>query len=139
VIILDTNVISELIRPEPEPAIRTWLRSLAAADQWLTAVTVAELSYGVARLPEGRRRDDLAHRVDRLLDQLFAERILPFDEAAARRYGDVVAVRDSLGRPVGRADAQIAAMALHREATLATRNTRDFEGLGLTLIDPWTA
>lgn len=138
-IVLDTNVVSELMRPHPAPAVRSWFRSVPAAEQFLTAVMVAELGYGVARLPAGHRRDDLARRLDRLVNDLFARRVLPFDEAAGRRYGPAVVIRERAGRPIGTADAQIAAVALDHGAALATRNTRDFEGLGLTLIDPWAA
>lgn len=136
-IVLDTNVISELVRPVPDVRVTTWLDEQAIPELHLTVITVAELGYGIARLPLGRRRDDLARQTGGLLERLFSRRVLPFDQSAAQLYGDVGATRDRLGRPIEIADAQIAAICLHRDAALATRNTRDFDGLGLTLVNPW--
>jgi len=129
VIVLDTNVISELTRPAPMPRVMSWLDSLA--------VTAAELLYGVARLPTGRRKTELAAAVDGLLSDDFQGRVLAFDEAAARRYADIVAARERIGRPIGAADAQIAAICQTIGAALATRNTLDFDGAGVELINPW--
>jgi len=137
VIILDTNVISELTRPAPTPGVISWLDSLAADDVATTAVTAAELLYGVARLPTGRRKTELAAAVDGLLIDDFQGRVLAFDEAAARRYADIVTARERIGRPIGAADAQIAAICQTIGAALATRNTLDFDGTGLELINPW--
>ncbi|RBY77754.1 VapC toxin family PIN domain ribonuclease [Geodermatophilus sp. TF02-6] len=136
-IVLDTNVISELVRPRPAARVTEWLDVPLVREVHVSAVTVAEIEYGLARLPDGRRRRELRTRVDRLLDRYFPRRVLPFDSAAAQRYGTVMASRERLGRPIEIADAQIAAICLHHDAALATRNTRDFEDLGLTLIDPW--
>jgi predicted nucleic acid-binding protein len=137
VIILDTNVISELIRSAPDARVKQWTDEQVVTDLHLTSITVAELGYGVARLSPGRRRDDLARRIDGLMVRLFTERVLSFDQAAAEFYGGVAVVRERVGRPIDIPDAQIASVCLQRGAVLATRNVRDFEGLGLTLIDPW--
>ena len=136
-IILDTNIISELTRQAPEPRVVSWLDSLPAEEVGTTAVTAAELLYGVARMPAGRRKRELAAAVRGLLGDEFRDRILPFDEHCASRYADIVCGRETLGRPIGVADAQIAAICRTAEATLATRNTADFSGTGIELINPW--
>jgi toxin FitB len=136
VIILDTNIISELTRQVPEPGVLSWLDSLAAGEVGTTAVTAAELLYGVARMPAGRRKTELAAAVGGLLGNDFRDRVLPFDERCAWRYADIVCGRETLGRPIGVADAQIAAICRTAEATLATRNTDDFSGTGIELINP---
>ena len=136
-IVLDTNVISELTRQTPAPGVLTWLDSLAVAEIATTAITAAELLYGVARLPDGRRKTELAAAVDGLLDDDFQGRVLSFGEPAARRYADIVSHRERLGRPIGVADAQIAAICRAVDATLATRNTDDFEETGIELVNPW--
>jgi predicted nucleic acid-binding protein len=137
VIVLDTNVIFELTRPVPEPGVVLWLDSLFADEVGTTAVTAAELLYGVARMPAGRRKTELASAVRGLLDEDFRGRVLPFDKPCAARYADIVFGRETLGRPIGVADAQIAAICRTAEATLATRNTDDFSGTGIDLINPW--
>lgn len=136
-IVLDTNVISELTREAPEPGVISWLDSLSAAEVATTAITAAELLYGAARLPSGHRKTELTAAIRRLLSDDFQGRILPFDERAARGYADIVTGRERLGRPIGVAGAQIAAICLISEAALATRNTDDFEETGIELIDPW--
>jgi toxin FitB len=138
VIVLDTNVLSELTRQAPAPGVISWLDSLAAAEVATTAITAAELRYGVARLPGGRRKTELAAAVDEMLSDDFQGRVLAFDEVAAQRYADIVTARERLGRPIGMADAQIAAICRTADATLATRNTGDFGGTGVELIDPWS-
>lgn len=138
-IILDTNALSELARPVPEPRVRAWYRGQDADNLFVTAVTVAEIGYGVARLPPGRRKSELELRLDVLVHRLFVDRVLPFDQAAAERYGGLVASRERSGRPIDTADAQIAAICLHHGASLATRNVRDFDELGLDVVDPWEA
>lgn len=102
-----------------------------------TAVTAAELSYGVRRSPDGKRRSELAEGIDAMLFEDLGGRIEVFDAAAATRYADIVMGRERLGRPITAADAQIAAICARRKATLATGNTKDFEGTGVTLVDPW--
>ncbi|SDX50182.1 hypothetical protein SAMN05661080_00209 [Modestobacter sp. DSM 44400] len=136
-IVLDTNVVSEIVHPRGSRRVIQWFDAQALPDLHLTAVTVAELGYGVARLPDGRRRNDLARRLRIMVDELFVGRVLPFDQAAAEGYGPLLATRDRLGRPIGPADAQIAAIGTRHGAVLATRNIRDFEGLGLIVVDPW--
>lgn len=136
-IVLDTNVISELTRQAPALGVISWLDSLAAAEVSTTAITAAELLYGVARLPSGHRKTELTAAVHGLLSDDFQGRVLSFDERAAGRYADIVTGRERLGRPIGVADAQIAAICRAVGATLATRNTDDFEEAGIELINPW--
>lgn len=136
-IALDTNVISELARQLPDSAVLSWLDSLDAADVVTTAVTAAELRYGVARLPDGHRKRGLAAVIRSILTEDFQGRVHPFDERASVRYADIVMSRARTGRPIGVADAQIAAICSDLGATLATRNTSDFEETGVKLINPW--
>jgi toxin FitB len=137
VIILDTDVISELARQVPDTGVLAWLDSLEISDVATTAVTAAELRYGVARLPDGHRKRELAVVIRGILLEDFYGRVLPFDERASIRYADVVAGRERIGRPIGAADAQIAAICRDSGAPLATRNTADFEETGIELVDPW--
>jgi toxin FitB len=137
VIVLDTNVISELTRQAPEPGVISWLDSLAAAEVATTAITAAELLYGVARLSRGRRKTELAVAVHGLLSEDFQGRVLAFNDRAAQPYADIVTGREKIGRPIGVADAQIAAICRSIDAALATRNVNDFEETGIGLIDPW--
>lgn len=136
-IVLDTNVVSELMRPTPNADVLAWLDSQAADALWLNSVVLSELLYGIARMPEGARRAQLAQAVQAMLAEDFAGRVLSFDAEAAAAYADLVATRERQGQPVAMADAQIAAICLVHGAALATRNTKHFEGLGLTLRNPW--
>ncbi len=136
-IVLDTNVISELTRGAPDPGVLSWLDALPVGEVATTAVTAAELRYGVARLPAGHRKRELTMAVRGLLNDDFYGRVLPFDERASARYADIVADRERLGRPIGVADALIAAICRDLGATLATRNTADFEETGIELVNPW--
>ncbi|CAG2161336.1 type II toxin-antitoxin system VapC family toxin [Cupriavidus numazuensis] len=136
-IVLDTNVLSELMRAEAEPAVIDWLDRQAPDALTITAVTAAELLYGIARLPDGRRKSRLREAALEILDEEFAERVLPFDENAAVHYAALVSQRERAGRPISMADAQIAAICRHHAATLATRNGKDFEGVGVVLANPW--
>jgi predicted nucleic acid-binding protein len=135
-IVLDTNVVSELMHAMPEPAVLSWLRQTSTAGLYTTAVTVAEVRYGIARLPEGLRRKTLHQAADEIF-AAFSRQVLPFDLAAATAYADLVAGREQDGNPISAFDAQIAAICRSQAATLATRNTRDFADVGITLIDPW--
>lgn len=135
--VLDTNVVSELMRTAPEPAVLNWLDAQPSSELWLTAVVAAELMFGVARLPEGARKQQLAHNVAAMLEQDFAGQVLAYDLAAASIYAELVAQRERTGRPIAMADAQIAAICLAHGASLVTRNEKDFEGLGLVVINPW--
>lgn len=137
-IVLDTNVLSELMRKAPAPRVVGWVDALVAADVFVTAVTAAELMYGVARLPEGRRKQHLSARVDLLFDEDFAGQVLPFDGLAAVDYADIVASRERAGRPISMADGQIAAICRRWTAGLATRNVADFHDTGIRVVDPWS-
>ena len=136
-IILDTNVISELMLPEPHPAALAWIGAQRRSALYTTSVTRAEISYGIAVLPPGKRRDGLAAAARAVFDEDLAGRVLAFDDAAAERYAGMRAARRKAGRPMEAFDAQIAAVALTAGAALATRDTRDFEGCSLTLVNPW--
>ena len=136
-IILDTNVVSELLRTAPDPKVVAWLAAEDGADVHLTAINEAELRLGVAIMPDGRRREALAEALEGILMEEFRGRILPFDSAAATAYAGIVAVRRAAGRPISQLDAQIAAVAQIHGADLATRNVRDFEGCDIDVINPW--
>lgn len=136
-IVLDTNVLSELVRKRPDPGVLGWLDSFPSDEVATTAITAAELLYGVGRLSPGRRRSALLEAVNALLGEDLQGRVLPFDSAAAEHYAEVVADRERLGRPIGMADAQIAAVCHARGTVLATRNIKDFTDTGVDLVDPW--
>ena len=131
-IILDTNVLSEPLRSTPDTAVVAWMKS--RTDAAITAVSVAELLVGARRLPEGARRERLIAAIDSILS---GSRVLPFDERAARSYARLQEARRIAGRPLSVEDGMIAAIAAAHGATLATRNPRDFEDLGIDLVDPW--
>ena len=137
--ILDTNVVSELMRPAPDPAIASWVAERATSSLFLTAVTEAELRFGLAVMPPGKRRDGLAAGLERMLETGFANRILPFDSAAARAYAVIAAKRRFAGRAVAPTVCQIAAIARARGMAVATRNVRDFEEMGIDVFNPWDA
>lgn len=136
-ILLDTNVLSELIRPEPDEGVTKWLDSLDSAAVATTAITAAELRYGVARMPAGQRRERLNEAIRGLIEDDLEGRVEPFDAAAATHYAALVSDRDKAGRPINMADGQIAAICRKLGATLTTRNTSDFQGTGIDLLDPW--
>jgi predicted nucleic acid-binding protein len=136
-IVLDTNVLSELMRERPAASVVEWLDTQDTGSLAITAITVAELLYGVVRLHDGARKTRLAAAVGALVDEDFDGRVLPFDAAAAVHYAEVVSDRERHGRPIGTADAQIAAIARSHDAALATRNVRDFEATGVEILDPW--
>jgi len=137
VIVLDTNVVSELMRKAAEPGVVSWVDRFPAEDVLITAVTAAELRYGVARLPEGRRKRQLYSKVEELLTEDFREQMLPFDAPAATHYAEIVATRERAGRPISMADAQIAAICRTWSAGLATRNVDDFADTGVDAVNPW--
>jgi predicted nucleic acid-binding protein len=138
VIVLDTNVIAEAMRPEPNPAVVSWLNGQSAETLYLSSVTLAELLFGIGAIPSGARRDRLAQALDRLL-ALFPGRVLPFDQDAARRYADMAVTARAAGHPLPVSDGYIAATAASRGFAVAARNTRDFQNIGVDLIDPWHA
>ena len=138
-IILDTNVVSELLLVLPNPLVLQWIEKQSPPALQTTAVTEAELRLGAAILPLGKRKTHLTKLIEDTLREDFPERILSFDSAAAVLYADICAHRRSLGRPISQLDAQIAAICKARGATLATRNSADFADIGLKLINPWSA
>src|SRR5215471_3392696 len=135
-IVADTNVVSELMRPSPSTALRDWVSRQAAGELYTTAVTVAEIRYGLARLPGGRRKDRLQASADEVF-AAFSEYVLPFDANAAVHYARIAGHRDEVGLPIGGFDAQIAAVCRAHGAALATRNIKDFLETGVEVIDPW--
>jgi len=138
VIILDTNVISELMKPEPDAGVFAWAARHPASSLFTTSVTEAEIRYGIALLPSGRRKTELAADADRMFRDDFKDRVVAFDSAATPYYGEFLANRRRSGRPGKSLDAQIAAIALVLgAAAIATRNTADFDGCGVALVDPW--
>jgi len=136
VTILDTNVVSELMRPSPEQRVLDWFGTLRAEDAYLTAITVAEILLGIELLPQGRRRDLLRAGAERTL-AVFRDHILAFDDKAAHEFSLLAATRRRQGKPMSEFDAQIAAIARADGATLATRDTGDFEDCGIKLVNPW--
>lgn len=138
-ILLDTNVISALMRRDPEPAVVGWLDGQPSESIWTTSVTVFEVRTGLHLLAPGRRRRDLERAFDALLAEELESRIQSFDTSAANAAGEIAATRQAAGRPIEIRDVQIAGIAKARRAQLATRNTRHFTDLGIELIDPWSA
>jgi len=138
-ILLDTNVLSELMRPQPNPVVVAWINAQSSEAQ-VSAITQAEISLGIALLPDGKRRDALATAARQMFEEDFAARCLPFDSLAAEHFARLVAERRRIGRPITTQDAQIAAIALANNMPLATRNIDDFKAIpNLALVDPWNA
>jgi predicted nucleic acid-binding protein len=137
-ILLDTNVISELIKPTPEPVVVEWIGSQSIKNLYLSAITIGELARGVARLPESRKRKHLDQWVTSTLPRQFEGRILPFDHHTAVIWGNIMGYGDRNGCPRSTVDTQIAAIAKQHNLCVATRNFSDFEGIGLPLINPWS-
>ncbi len=136
-IVLDSNVVSELVRPSPNRSVVEWVDEHDSSELVLTALTAAELRAGVALLPEGRRRDELGMRIESLLVETFAGYVLAFDVGSSAYYAEVLAVRTRGGRPITTFDAQIAAVCRQYDSVLATRNTTDFTDTGIQLVNPW--
>ncbi len=137
-IILDTNVVSELMRPEPAPLVADWVRSRDRRELRMTSITLAEIRYGIARLPDGRRKQVLLDTADDIF-RSFSDQVLPVDAAAAEQYAVIASARERAGKPIAGFDALIAAVCRSRGAALATRNLGDFDGTGIDVMDPWTA
>jgi predicted nucleic acid-binding protein len=137
VIVLDTKVVSELMRREPADAVVAWVDQQPSDEAWLTALTLAELLYRIGRLRDGRRKSDLATALDAMIAEDFDHRIAAFDEPAAAHYADIVVVRERASRPISAADAQIAAICRSHGALLATRNVDDFADTGVATVNPW--
>lgn len=138
-IILDTNVVSELLRPLPEQRVERWLSALDGTGVFLTTVTEAELRLGVALMPDGRRRTGISLMLDRILREDFAGRKLPFGNPAAEAFAEIASARRAAGHPMAQADCMIAAIARSVRASIATRNVKDFKGCGIEIINPWEA
>ncbi len=135
-IVIDTNVMSALMASTVDHSVAAWVSAIDQAQLYYTTITRAEIRFGLARLPEGRRRRDLIDRANGLFAEAM-DRVLPFDVAAADRYGDIVAARAARGAPISVPDGQIAAIAKSRSATVATRNVSAFVGCGVPLVNPW--
>jgi toxin FitB len=136
-ILLDTNILSALMLREPDPAVVSWLDRQSVESVWTTTITVFEIRFGLENLTGGRRRHQLEEIFNQALEKDLEGRVLPFDLAAARASASIAAQQRKIGRPVEIRDVQIAGIALASKATLATRNIRHFQGLGIHLIDPW--
>ncbi len=137
-IVIDTSVTSELMRPSPSPAVTAWVRTRGATELYSTAITLAEVRHGIERLPEGRRKDLLNTAAEEVF-LAFADHVLAFDATAAVQYAEIVSARDRAGTPIDGFNAQIAAICRVHGATLATRNVKDFHGTGIDVTDPWHA
>ena len=138
-IILDTNVLSELMRPAPSPVVRAWVASQPATRLYATTITQAEILNGLALVADGNRRNALANAARQMFAEDFADRLLEFDAAAAEAFASIAAARRQQRRPMATLDAQIAAIAASQAAELATRNVADFLDCGILLINPWDA
>ena len=136
-IVLDTNVVSALMRPEENPAVVQWLNAQSRQSVWTTATTILEIRYGLLILPLGRRREGLVARFDRVLDGSLEGRVLKFDRRSAERAAEISARRRTVGRTVDAHDTQIAGIVMSRNAKLATRNVKDFDDLDIALVNPW--
>ena len=142
-IVLDTKVLSEALKPSPSGVVLGWLAAQEPSSVFTTTITQAEILYGIETLPAGKRRVRLSTAIEKMFAAEFEGRILPFDEDAARAFaiivaGRSVAGRSGAGRPISQFDAMIAAIARSRMAVLATRNTADFERCGIQIVNPWT-
>lgn len=136
-IILDTNVLSELMKAEPAASVSEWVASQPASRLFVTAITQAEILYGVGLLPKGRRRNRIAIAAKAMFDEDFNDRVLAFGSDAATLYADIAVARRKKGRPISHFDAQIAAIARSTGAALATRNVGDFKNCDIEVINPW--
>lgn len=136
-IILDTKVLSELLRPSPARQVEDWLSAQDGTQVYFTSIGEAELRHGVAIMPAGERRAELSKAIEGMLSDDFRDRILSFDRAAARAYAAIAAERRAAGRPISQFDCQICAIARANDAVIATRNTAHFDGCGVVLGDPW--
>jgi hypothetical protein len=136
-IVIDTNIISEVMRPQPSPAVTNWLNAQNSNDLYMTSVTLAEIGYGLRVLPEGQRRWQLSSRFEQFVAQAFEERVLDFTATAARAYAEIMGHRKEMGQPMSLPDGQIAAIAHAAGFAVATRNIKDFQDCGLELINPF--
>ncbi|WP_229258392.1 type II toxin-antitoxin system VapC family toxin [Duganella rivi] len=132
---MDTNVLSELMRSTPDDNVLEYIETIT--DIAITAITVGEIQHGITRLPDGRRKSSLQAAFQAMLNEELSGRVLPYDQAAAVCYGELVTKREKIGQPISMADGQIAAICLSHQARLATRNIKDFNHIGLNLVNPW--
>ena len=137
-IVLDTNIVSEAMKPEPHPAVRAWLNNQTAETLYLSSVTLAELLFGIGALPTGKRKDMLAQALDGLM-RLFKDRVLPFDTDAARRYAELAVTARVAGRGFPTPDGYIAAIAASHGFIVASRDTAPYEAAGIPIVNAWTA
>jgi predicted nucleic acid-binding protein len=135
--ILDTNVLSELMKPKPSPEVVSWTESTLSTELFITSITQSEILYGIALLPDGRRKNDLQLAAKLMFEEDFNRRILPFDQLAAELYAMIASSRQKSGKPISQFDAQIAAIAKSRGAAISTRNEIDFSNCGVTVVNPW--
>ena len=136
-IILDTNVLSECLKPQPDPTVLAWMASQPRSAMFTTTIVQAEILYGMHLLPDGSRKNTLRLAAKAMFDHDFLDHVIPFDRDCAEAYAEIAATRRALGNPISQFDAMIAAVARSRGATLATRNGRDFANCGLAVINPW--
>jgi predicted nucleic acid-binding protein len=136
IVVFDTDVASELMKPKPDEAVTRWYEACRPNGLYTTAITVAEIRHGIERLPAGQRKARLSEKVGAVFQDC-VDAILPFDAYAAALYAEVAVGRERIGRPIGSSDAKIAAICRLVDATLATRNTKDFADTGVTLVNPW--
>lgn len=136
-LILDTNVVSEVMRPHPHEAVWVWVAAQRPVDLHTTSITLAEILYRVSIMPDGLRSRNLSHTVGRIFADYFPNRILPFDGNAAVAYAAVMAGRRRIGKPISIVDAQIAAIGRAHGAAVATRNVKDFADCGIEVVNPW--
>jgi len=136
-IILDTNVLSELMKPNPSPEVVSWTESNLSAELFIATITQAEILYGIELLPDGKRKNNLQFAAKLMFEEDFNQRILPFDQLAAKFYASIASSRKKSGKPISQFDAQIAAIAKSRGANISTRNEKDFTKCGVKVINPW--
>src|SRR3990167_1210359 len=137
-IILDTNIISELMKQAPSHAVIQWIDKENTTQLFITTMTIAEMTYGIEALPSGKRKHSLETSFDNVINEAFKHRVLFFDQLAANYYGKIMGASKISGKPLGILDGQIAAIARANDATVATRNIADFAHCGLSLINPFT-
>jgi toxin FitB len=138
-IIVDTNVVAEVMKPSPVPVVVSWLNDQEASTLFLTTITLGEIGFGLRVMPQGKRRRQMEQGFERVITEAFIGRILVFDEAAARLYAEVMGRRREIGRPLSVLDAQIASIARANGCAVSTRNVRDFEECGVEILNPFTS
>lgn len=135
--ILDTNIVSEIMRPEPNPQVMSWLNEQNINELYLTSISLAELYFGLYRMPEGKRKIGLLEQLQHILDNVFRQQLLDFTHKQSAYYGEICTRAEKIGRPMAIADAQIAAITVYHQTSLVTRNIKDFEYSNIELINPF--